>query len=315
MINLFNIVQPKITRKYKNIINDEIVDEFIESFTQYVGADYGCAVSSATTGITMVLESLKLDRVLQIPTVIPPIVANSIYQADRFFTLKDDISWIGHAYELTRNSERIVIDSAQQVNRNQYKTMCSSDKDIMIFSFYPSKSCSGVDGGIIVSNDKSFIDDMKILSNNGMTKGKNSWSKRLIKAGYKAYMSSIQADVALQSLKRLDQKQCMIDLVRQTYNNRFGYNNTSLHLYTVELNITNDEFMKQKPTDICFGVHYRPIHWNKPYMKQCNININTELTKSDHYGKHTLSLPYHEKLTSKDVDYICKTIEHKITID
>ena len=120
----------------------------------------------------------------------------------------------------------------------------------MIFSHYPTKPVGSSDGGMIVSNDKEKIDQLRVLSRNGNSLEKNSWERSIIQWGYKFYMNSIQAYIANENFKKLDSKMEAMGKVRSIYNDAFSLNHTSYHLYRI--NVTDrDKFMsKMKEEEI-----------------------------------------------------------------
>ena len=141
-----------------------------------------------------------------------------------------DTDWVGGAYQLCSG----VIDSAQQLDRDQYKNHLWDNRfgnGLMVFSFYPTKPLSSLDGGIVVSDCKEKIDDLKSLSFYGMEYAEDSWSRVQKQVGYKAYMSTMQATIASRNLKTLDSKYERVDEIRDKYNSELGYENTSRHLY------------------------------------------------------------------------------------
>ena len=203
MIPLFHINNYTIdTSRLKNHLHGPIVDELVEEFCEYVGAKYGCALSSATNAIFLVFEGHKAG--VTIPSVLPPVVFNALYHSGQQIQYRDAVEWVGGSYELHNFGHYKVIDSAQRVDRNQFKEV--DDEELMIFSFYPTKPVGSIDGGIIVSNDKEKIDYFKQRSLNGMSFAENNWDRKQVSIGWKMYMNSFQASIAIQNLRKLDQK-------------------------------------------------------------------------------------------------------------
>ena len=136
-----------------------------------------------------------------------------------------------------------IIDSAQKVDKDQFKKE-ANDEDLMIFSFYPTKPVGSSDGGIIVSNDYEKIRWFKEATMNGQTYAHNNWDRTIKFPGYKMYMNSIQCYIANENLKILDFKKMKLSSIREKYNKSFGYNNTSDHLYRIEVG-DRDKFIKK----------------------------------------------------------------------
>ena len=317
MIKLFDIPNRVLdTSNYNHILNGSIVDEFTENFCKYVGAKYGCPTNSATNAISLVMTEVDHRECIRVPTMLPPVVVNAIVAEypDRHIIFEDDPSWVGGSYILTNyfSGKGIsnIWDFAQEVSRDCYGSIGAAYKSCGIFSFYPTKPVSGIDGGMIVSDDKDLIDRMKVLSMNGMSNATNSWDRKLVMPGYKSYMSSIQADFANQSLQEYDSKIDKLNNIRKLYNDRLGYDNVSNHLYRINLNVNNRQFIQDhSDKGIQFGIHYEPIHWNKEYLQYIEYGLEDDLSLSEEQATSTLSIPFHEKLTQGEIDVVCKTVE------
>ena len=194
MINLFHINHYNIdTSKFDHVLNGSIVSDFEKEFCKYVGADYACGVNSATNAIFLSL--LGKEQTVSIPSIIPYVVLNAITLGGNNIRFTDDVDWVGDSYILHRFEDYKIIDSAQKVERDQFKKEANPE-DLMIFSFYPTKPVGSIDGGMIVSNDKSKIDWFKSAVLNGTVFSKNNWEREILFPGWKSYLSSSQAFIA-----------------------------------------------------------------------------------------------------------------------
>lgn len=318
MINLFHIPTHKIdTAWFDHQLHGKTVQDFENKLAEYVGAKYCCSLHSATMGIYLTFNGPWIDRLsyenVSIPSIIPYVVPNVLCQCPYIlFRFNDNINWVGHSYILHQFQDFKVIDSAQDVYRNQFKKE-ANDNDLIIYSFYPTKLISGIDGGAIVSNDKSKIEWFRQASMYGAKRNSNtwdSWSKNIQFPGWKAYMNSAQAYVATKNLSCLNNKKERLTEIRQFYNDRLGYNNTSHHLYRININSdfwTQENFIAEmKEMGIQCAIHYRPVHRMEAYRPY--INQTLELPISDREGNSTISIPFHEKLTNQETHYIARTI-------
>jgi UDP-4-amino-4,6-dideoxy-L-N-acetyl-beta-L-altrosamine transaminase len=304
MIDLFHIPNYRIdTSKFSNLLHDNIVTEFEQEFAEYVGAKYACSANSASSLLYLSLAGGR-DSV-RIPSTIPPVVPNVICNSENFIDYYDDIDWVGHYYKLhTRkydNGESInIYDSAQQVTRNQFKYIHPGD--VMIFSFYPTKPVGSCDGGMIVSDDKEIIEWYKVMTMNGTQSNEyNNWERTTVRSGYKFHANSIQMGIASNNLRKLDAKNERLDEVKDVYNKAFGLSNTSRHLYRIRVK-DNIEFIKQmKEQGIVCGIHYKCCH-----LLQCHgVHYNKgSLPLSEQEEKQTVSIPFHEKLTSYELEKV-----------
>ena len=290
MIRLFNINDYQInTNELGNILHGEIVEEFEQAFAEYVGAKYACFANSASSLIYLSLKGL--NTTVKIPRIVSSGNKMEFY---------DDIDWVGGIYELHPG----IWDSAQMVDKNQYAKIATG-ADVMIFSFYPTKPVGGCDGGMIVSDSKYVIDRYKTMVLNGTKPSKNAWDREQVMLGYKMHGNSIQARMAYENLKKLDKKNNTLDQIRLAFNESLGYNNKSRHLYRIRVKDNSKFIEEMKKVGIQCGIHYKAFH--KHYLVK-NIVKYRDMPKSDLEEKQTVSIPFHEKLSSNNVEYIIDNI-------
>ena len=306
MIQLFNVNNHKIdTSKFSNLLHDDVVTEFEKEIADYVGAKYACSVNSATNAIFLSL--LNKDVVVDLPSMIPPVVVNAIVTSGNKVNFTDNINWFGDSYTLHEFDDYKIVDSAQKLQKNQFKKECNSE-DLMIFSFYPTKPLGGSDGGMIVTDDYEKYKWFKEAVLNGMTYADNNWERTISFPGYKMYMSSIQAQICLNNFKQFEEKISFLDDLVDIYNKELGYNNTSSHLFRIEVTDNNKFINKMKKDNIICGIHYSALHLNSVY----NRGIKFDCPKSELLEKRTVSLPMNETLSTKDINHIVESVRKNI---
>lgn len=301
MINLFNIPNYTIdTSKFSHVLHGAIVSEFERNFARYVGAKYACTSNSASSLIFLALRRFTEPQTVQVPSTIPIVVPNAIVGAGHKIMFYNDVDWVGSCYHLHDD----VFDSAQEVSRDQFSEL-GNDDALMIFSFYPTKPVSGCDGGIIVSNNRDKIEYIRAMTMNGTSPDKDSWSRKQIMLGYKMHCNSIQAYVANENLKRLDEKNNILDKIRKLYNDSFGYNNTSRHLYRIRVG-DNVKFLRDmSEVGIQCGIHYKHCHTN-PVYKFATVESTNSMNRSIEESKSTVSLPFHVGLSFSEIQTVIK---------
>ena len=305
MINLFNIPNYTInTSKFSHYLHGDIVKHFEENFCNYVGAKYACSFSSATNAIFLAM--LDKQQIVNIPSILPSVVANAIITSGNRINFTDNVDWVGDSYILHKFNDYKIIDSAQKVDKNQFQKE-ANDEDLMIFSFYPTKPVGGSDGGIIVSNDYNKIKWFKEASMNGMSYAHNNWDRIIKFPGYKMYMNSIQCYIANQNLYKLDSKKEKLSYVREQYNKSFNLSNTSNHLYRINVKNRDSFIKKMKETGITCGIHYDALHTLDVYKKHTMSYKDCKLSET--ISKSTVSLPYHEKLTKEEINYVIDQVK------
>jgi len=307
MIKLMHVNDYVIdTSNFRPLLNDSIVEALEDKIAKYVGAKYACSIHSATMAIFLSLLE-KEKETITIPSIIPPVVPNAILTSGHKIAYRDDIDWVGHSYVLHQFEDYKIIDSAQQLDKDQFRKQ-AKDEDLMIFSFYPTKPVGSIDGGMVVSNDKQKIDRLKTLSRYGTNFEDNSWERKFVTPGWKMYMNSIQAHVALQNFLKLDEKMSRFDEIRNIYNSEFGLNNTSRHLYRLRVADRDSFVSNMNKEGIQCGIHYKAVHKIDCYRPK----VMPSLPKSEKESDTTVSIPFHEMLTESEIEKIIKGVKNNV---
>jgi len=302
MINLFHLNNYSInTADFKHILHDPIVIELEQKFAEYVGAKYACSICSATNAIFLIL--LNKNTTIDIPSIIPPVVLNATMNGGNKINFVDNVDWVGDSYVLHRFDDYKVIDSAQKVEKDQFKKEANPE-DLMFFSFYPTKPVGGIDGGMIVSDDYDKIAYYKEAVLNGMSYADNNWERKIKFPGWKMYLNSFQATVVSENLKKLPAKMQRLQEVREMYNEALGYNNTSSHLYRIVTKDNKSKMQELREKGITTGIHYDAAHLNPVY----NNGQKFACPLSEAVATTTLSIPFNEALTNKQIKYIIECV-------
>ncbi len=307
MIPLFNINDYVIdTSKFTHTLHGDVVVDFEKKFAKYVGAKYACSVSSATNAIFLSL--LDKNQEVSVPSMIPPVVLNAIVNSGNRLRFTDSVSWVGDSYILHKFDTYKIIDSAQKVDKDQFSKEANPE-DLMIFSFYPTKPVGSLDGGIIVSDDFEKIKYFKEVSLNGMSYSRNNWERKIKFTGWKMYMSSFQSFIARENLLKLDEKKNSLGKIRDFYNFELGYRNTSDHLYRINV-VNREDFCKEMSSNnISSGIHYYGMHNNNIYREIMQNSSEEKFINTDIIEKTTISIPFNEMLTEKEIRFIVDSIK------
>ena len=306
MIQLFNVNNNIIdTSKFSNLLHDNIVEEFEKTIADYVGAKYACSINSATNAIFLCM--LNKDVVVDLPSMIPPVVANAILTSGNKINFIDDVDWVGNSYTLHKFDDYKIVDSAQKLEENQFEKECNPE-DLMFFSFYPTKPLGGSDGGMIVTDDYEKYRWFKSAVLNGMSFANNNWERKISFPGYKMYMNSIQAQICLNNFKTFEEKMTSLSFLSDIYNKELGYNNFSQHLYRIEVTDNQKFISKMKENNIVCGIHYSALHLNPVY----NNGKKFKCPNSEKLQSRTVSLPMNEDLTDDDISYVIEKVKDNL---
>lgn len=306
MINLFHIPDYKIdTSKFNNLLNGDIVNEFEQKFCNFVSAPHGVSLSSESAAIFLLFKYIIPGKTVKVPSMIPPVVPNHLINAGKDIIWTDNTEWVGDHYILYEDKDLLVIDSAQAVYKEQFKLLKDSKKTtIILYSLYPTKPISGCDGGMLVSNDETIVNRIRMYSMNGMSQKANSWERTQEMPGWKMYLNSMQAAFALKSLEKYHEKKRKLSEIKNYYNEAFGQNNKSYHLYTIDVNNSTQFISNMKEKGIVCGKHYYAQHLVPLY----NFQFEGSRLKVEEKAKVTVSIPFHEKLTQAQLRKIKKAV-------
>ena len=111
----------------------------------------------------------------------------------------------------------------------------------------------------------------------------------------------------MNNFTHFDKKMRSLGNLVDIYNRELGYENTSKHLYRIEV-LDNEKFIENMKRDgIICGIHYPALHQNTIYNKN-----TTKLSKSEKSQKRTVSLPMNERLSFNEIEYIIDKVKENI---
>lgn len=229
-----------------NLVQGKMVERFEKEFAEFSGAKYAAAVSNGTVAITLMLKQKWIPSTHHFVITNPlSFVAtrNAIIHANAIPIFVDVDYETGFL-----NQEQI--NKACKIYKDQTVSICvvdlhgvrdpvtSSRKNVLIyrdasqshgeqlqltdeamsFSFHMSKdACSG-EGGMVLSDNKKLIDDIKLLRNHGM----DSDRKIVMDFAYNARMTDLQAAVGIGSIKNLKDVKKKRQKNREFYDEQFS---------------------------------------------------------------------------------------------
>lgn len=275
----------------------KVVRQLEEKFAEYVGAKYAVAVNSCTAALFLCLKYPTNYRLVAIPSMLVPLVANEIIHAGYEPYFIADTAWVGGSYRL---GNTCIVDSAHEV-----KYRDDFDKFCVCYSFYPTKPLGGVDGGMICTDDSTLCQWYREARDFGKSDSAgNSWDRQQKFIGWRFTMSDVQATVVLNRLKHFGYELDKMASVRRQYNAAFGLENTSDYLYRIDVPERDSFIEEARDKGIICGIHYHPLH-HMPLYSSYGMDDMSEV--DDAYAT-TVSLPFHSSLTMADIAYIIEFV-------
>ena len=319
------------------------VREFEKLASSFVKSKYAIAVNSGTAALQAALYALDIkkgDEVL-IPSFTFVATANAVMStgAKPVFVdiLKDNytmdpkdmenkiskktkaimpvhlygnVAFLDKILEISKKHNiRIIEDSAQSLGSTFKGKHTGTFSDLGCFSMYPAKVMTAGEGGFIVTNNKKLREKLLMIRNHGMLHGYDTRT-----FGLNLRLPEISAAIATIQMKKLPKflkirkknanllSQLISDLKIKIPIERKN-ESVNWYLYTISTSKRNKILNKLNSKGIGAASYYTtPVH-KTPFYKQ---KISLPIT--DWASSHVLSLPIHPKVTSKNIEFIAKTL-------
>jgi dTDP-4-amino-4,6-dideoxygalactose transaminase len=329
------------------------VQKLEEEVARYSDVKYGIGVASGTDALILALTSLGIGRGDEIITTpftfiataeaISRVGARPVFVdiEPRTYNIAPDrleevcrqrarskklrailpVHLYGNPCEMNRilkiaNKYKLkVIEDAAQAIGAKYKThLVGGIGNIGCFSFFPSKNLGGFgDGGMVVTNDKTVADKVRILRVHGSSA---KYHHSLI--GFNSRLDSLQAAILSVKLKKLNEwivrkrgharfyNEELKDVVIIPYTEDWTY--PVYQLYVIRIKDKRDSllrFLQEK--GIGSRVYYPvPLHLQKCY-KDLGYKEG-DFPEAESASRETLALPIYPELTEVQREYVVKAV-------
>lgn len=214
-----------------------------------------------------------------------------------------------------KNGLHVVSDAAHACGASFDDKKIGSEVDCVCFSFHPVKNLSMPKGGAITINVKNYRKHEKKLKSLRWCGISNRKGVKydVTELGYNYYMDELSASIGIKQLEKIEKmNKNRFSIASQYYKKleitkKMPLNkNCSYHLYWIL--IKNREkfrkFMFKKGIET--GIHYIPAHQMKLYKERTRLPITEKISKE------IVTLPIHNNLHQKDIDYIINSANYFI---
>lgn len=341
--------------------------KFEEQFKKYKGIKYAVALNSCTAALHLAMLAIGIkhwDEVI-VPAMTFAATANAVVHAGGkpiFVDCEKDtmnidpedilekittrtkaiipVHFAGRACNMKaimdiaeKHHLKVVEDCAHAIETEYYAKRAGTMGDIGCFSFYVTKNIVTGEGGMLVTNNEEYANQIKIMALHGMTK--DAWNRfgdsgykhyQVVSAGYKYNMMDLQAAIGIHQLERVEKYWQRRQAIWNHYNNVLKdlplfipsevepKTKHAYHLYTIlldidNLNITRDEFLnKMTELNIGVGVHYIALNL-QPYYQNTYGYKRGDFANAEWISERTVSIPLSAKLTDTDVEDVVNAIK------
>ncbi len=340
-----------------------VTGKFEEEFAEYLGVKHAFAVANCTAALHIAAQILGIGRGDEV--IVPSLTfvadANAILYtgatpvfADitsvndfnispeditRKLTEKTKAISVVHyggypcdmdaIMEIARNRNLKVIEDAAHAPGAEYKgKKLGTIGDIGCFSFFSNKNMTTGEGGMVVTNDDSLAERIRIIRSHGMTtltwdrhRG-HAYSYDVIELGYNYRINEIASALGLVQLKKLEQHNQKRKEITEKYIERLKdipflsipFQNCegkpSYHIFPVLLaeDVSQLKFMEtMKQKGIQTSIYYPPIHLFSSYRDKFGFKEGM-LPLTEFVGQHEVTLPLYPHMKPEDIDYVCEAI-------
>jgi len=233
-----------------------------------------------------------------------------------------------------KHNLKVVEDCAHAIETEYHGKNAGTFGDLGCFSFYVTKNIVTGEGGMAITDNENYANQIKIMGLHGMSK--DAW-KRFSDSGYKHYqvlypgykynMMDIQAAIGIHQLPRVDKYWNGRQEIWNRYNEAFEDlpvftpapiepdTKHAYHLYTLlldianlNLNMTRDKFLDEMTKrNIGVGVHYIALHLHPYYQKRFGYKRG-DFPNAEWISDRTVSLPLSAKLTDEEVEDVIEAV-------
>ena len=335
------------------------VHKFEEMFREYKGSKFAIALNSCTAALhlSMVAIGIKPGDEVIVPTMTFAPTANAVIHAGGIPVFADcekdtmNISPEDIARKITSKTKailpvhfagrscdmdaivdiakkhhlKIVEDCAHAIETEYHGEKIGTFGDLGCFSFYVTKNIVTGEGGMAITDNEEYANQIKTLGLYGMSK--NAWKRfsdegykhyQVVYAGFKFNMMDLQAAIGIHQLPRVDRYWKRRQEIWNRYNEAFedlpvftpapvepdtrhAYHLYTLLLDTDHLKITRDKFLDEMTKrNIGVGVHYIALHL-QPYYQKTFRYKRGDFPNAEWISDRTVSIPLSAKLTDEDV--------------
>ena len=329
------------------------IEKFERKFSNYLNVGYATTVSNGTVALHLALSALgigKDDEVI-VPTLtyIASVNAIAYVGAKPIFVDSNENSWnldhdkllelitpktkaimVVHLYGNSCDMDPIVdickahgiflIEDTAEAFGTKYKDKYAGTfGDIATFSFYGNKTITTGEGGMVVANNKSLIDKVYYLKNQGVSADKEYWHDVI---GFNYRMTNICAAIGLAQIEGADvvlEKKMLIAFWYQKY-----LNPTKVKFQSVQKGATHTYWMVTvqvknliikdkvraylKANNVETRPIFHPAHTMPPFYSELPYPIAESISDTG------INLPSGPGLSEIDVEYICSLVNEVVEL-
>ena len=236
--------------------------------------------------------------------------------------------WGGHMCEMEkikkiakRYNLYVVEDAAQAFGAKFKDKKAGNYSDVAAFSMNPMKCLSGYgEGGLIATNNKKLYEKIKILRYAGTTSDpKKLITNNCVEISLNHKMDTINASLLLVAFKFFKNKNDKLKKIRKFYDENLDkkilrqkirkYEAPGMYAYPILIEKRNKIKKILDKKKIETKIWNDPLISDSPAYRKYNKNDTPNARK---VLRKTLNIPFHEKLTLKELKYVVDNINYLV---
>jgi UDP-4-amino-4,6-dideoxy-N-acetyl-beta-L-altrosamine transaminase len=207
--------------------------------------------------------------------------------------------------------------------------------DVAVFSFHPVKILTTGEGGMLMTNDPTLAQRLRLLRSHGITRDpaamtgecEGPWYYQQVELGYNLRMTDLQAALGESQMRRIAEFLTRRRALAERYENALralplstpvedSQGRSAWHLYAIQLDLDaigltrRTVFERIRAAGVLVNVHYIPVHL-QPYYRALGFRTG-DFPASERYYERAISLPMYFDLTDAQQDRVCAALRQSL---
>jgi perosamine synthetase len=331
--------------------NGPYVKKFEDQFAEYLGVKYAVAVTSGTNAMHCALAAVGVgpdDEIIVADFTYVASLYTPMYlgatpvlvdakrdswnmdedQIEAKISKKTKAIMVAHMYgqpvNMTKVMEvakkhnlKVVEDAAAALGAEWNGKKAGSMGDVGCFSLYANKTITTGEGGMAVTNNSKYAENLQRLRNMGEKPGRRFYHERL---GYTYRMSNLQAAVGLAQIENVQKLMKRKREIGKLYDQLLGKTEKlqlPAHIPQAKNIFWMYGVLSQKREEVRKfllrnGIETREFHLPlhcQPVIKEAGLFKNEKYPAADYLSKYGFYLPSGPDISDKEIRYVCQKLK------
>lgn len=223
-----------------------------------------------------------------------------------------------------RHGLAVIEDACEAIGSLCNGKKAGSMGDAGVFAFYPNKQITTGEGGVIATNNRALADLCRSMRNQGRSMA-DLWLHHA-RLGYNYRLDELSAALGVAQMKRIDEILAQREAVARTYHAKLGSLKgvilpgvrpevrMSWFVYVIRLEqgINRDRVMYYlRDNGVDCRPYFTPIHL-QPFYQQLFHYREGCYPNTERAASSTLALPFFNRLTEQQVDYVSQVLREAL---